>query len=140
MNKDQKIQFEDWLTNNMYINKATADLIIKHVDHYFAPSTKPDSAQVNLEEAAKAYQDRNDVWLKMYANWTPEQFTGFVISVFKAGWQQSLSGKGDGKEAKYREALEEIAEGKGRYSPDPFTHAVNTINDMKSIATEALKQ
>lgn len=36
------------------------------------------------------------------------------------------------------EALEEIAEGKGRYSTDPFQHAINTIDDMKELARKAL--
>lgn len=39
-----------------------------------------------------------------------------------------------------KEALKEILEGKGRYSSDKFTHAINTIDDMKTIAKEALKQ
>ena len=37
------------------------------------------------------------------------------------------------------EALKEIAEGKGRYSLDPLTHASNTIEDMKKLATDALE-
>lgn len=37
-----------------------------------------------------------------------------------------------------RAALEEIAEGKGRYSTDPLTHAENTIEDMSALAVEAL--
>ncbi len=39
---------------------------------------------------------------------------------------------------RYRKALEEIREGYGRFSTDPFTHAVNTIDDMKALAVEAL--
>lgn len=39
-----------------------------------------------------------------------------------------------------REALQEISEGKGRYDLDRFTHARNTIEDMKEIAVNALKQ
>lgn len=38
----------------------------------------------------------------------------------------------------YRAALTDIAEGKGRYSRDPMEHAVNTIEDLKRTATEAL--
>ena len=43
-------------------------------------------------------------------------------------------------EAKYDmyEALQEIAEGKGRYSMDKLTHAENTIDAMKELATKAL--
>jgi hypothetical protein len=37
-----------------------------------------------------------------------------------------------------RLALEEISEGKGRFSHDPFKHACNTIEDMKEIAKTAL--
>ena len=37
-----------------------------------------------------------------------------------------------------RKALEEIAEGKGRYNTDPLTHASNTVEDMIALATEAL--
>lgn len=37
-----------------------------------------------------------------------------------------------------REKLEEIAQGLGRYSSDPMTHAENTIDDMKELAREAL--
>ena len=37
-----------------------------------------------------------------------------------------------------RQALKEIAEGKGAYSLDHLTHAENTIRDMKELATEAL--
>jgi hypothetical protein len=37
-----------------------------------------------------------------------------------------------------REALTEIAEGKGRYSTDRLEHANNTIEDMKKLAHAAL--
>jgi len=37
-----------------------------------------------------------------------------------------------------RAALEEIVEGKGRYSMDKLEHASNTIEDMKEIATNVL--
>jgi hypothetical protein len=36
--EDWKDQFEYWLTNNMYINKSTAELIVRHVNHYYNPS------------------------------------------------------------------------------------------------------
>ena len=36
------------------------------------------------------------------------------------------------------EALKEIAEGKGRFSQDPLTHASNTIEDMIEIAHNAI--
>ena len=36
------------------------------------------------------------------------------------------------------EALEEIAKGEGRFSADPLKHAENTIQDMKSIADNAI--
>lgn len=39
-----------------------------------------------------------------------------------------------------RSALLEIAEGKGRYSQDQFTHTRNTIEDMKELANEALNK
>ena len=39
---------------------------------------------------------------------------------------------------RFRMALEKIAEGKGRFSHDPFRHACNTIEDMKAIAKDAL--
>ena len=35
------------------------------------------------------------------------------------------------------EALEKIAEGKGRFSMDRLTHAENTIEDMKELAKSA---
>jgi hypothetical protein len=35
-------------------------------------------------------------------------------------------------------ALEEIAEGKGRFSTDRYEHACNTIEDMKQLARDAL--
>lgn len=35
-------------------------------------------------------------------------------------------------------ALKKIAEGRGRYSRDPLTHADNTIEDMKAVASAAL--
>ena len=38
-----------------------------------------------------------------------------------------------------RTALSEIAEGRGRFSRDPFEHASNTIEDMKAIAVAALQ-
>jgi len=38
------------------------------------------------------------------------------------------------------EALEEIAEGRGRYNQDPLQHASNCIEDMVSIAKEAIKK
>lgn len=34
------------------------------------------------------------------------------------------------------EALEEIQKGEGAYSPDQLEHAQNTINNMKSIASD----
>ena len=34
--------------------------------------------------------------------------------------------------------LEVIKKGMGRYSRDPYTHASNTIEDMKSLAEDAL--
>jgi cytochrome c556 len=37
-----------------------------------------------------------------------------------------------------RKALAEIAKGKGQYDLDPFTHACNTIEDMKQAAKDAL--
>lgn len=37
-------------------------------------------------------------------------------------------------------ALEEIKEGKGRYSMDHLEHASNTIVDMKALAVEALAE
>lgn len=37
-----------------------------------------------------------------------------------------------------RAALEDIADGKGRFSTDPFQHAKNTIEDMKALAKAAL--
>ena len=36
------------------------------------------------------------------------------------------------------EALKEIAEGKGQFSQDHLTHAKNTIEDMKMLATIAI--
>ena len=35
-------------------------------------------------------------------------------------------------------ALQEVAEGAGRYSKDPLTHAENCIEDMKAIARSAI--
>jgi hypothetical protein len=37
-----------------------------------------------------------------------------------------------------RKALEDVAEGKGRFANSPFEHACNTIEDMKQIARDAL--
>ena len=34
--------------------------------------------------------------------------------------------------------LNEIAEGKGRYSMEPLEHASNTIEDMKELANDAI--
>ena len=39
---------------------------------------------------------------------------------------------------KLLEALQEITEGKGRFSLDHLTHAENTIEDMKEIARAAI--
>lgn len=36
------------------------------------------------------------------------------------------------------EALQQIAEGKGRFSRDPLTHASNTVEDMKALAEAAI--
>ncbi len=44
----------------------------------------------------------------------------------------------DAEIERLRAALTEIAEGKGRFSNDPFTHACNTIEDMVGIASAAL--
>ena len=35
-------------------------------------------------------------------------------------------------------ALEEVSEGKGRYSMDQLEHCANTVEDMKALAVEAL--
>ena len=37
-----------------------------------------------------------------------------------------------------REALQEISEGKGRFSRDHFEHCRNTVEDMKALAVAAL--
>lgn len=37
------------------------------------------------------------------------------------------------------EALQEIAKGQGAFSRDPLEHASNTIDNMKEIANEAIK-
>ena len=37
-----------------------------------------------------------------------------------------------------RGVLEEISEGKGRFSRDHFEHCRNTVEDMKALAIEAL--
>ena len=37
------------------------------------------------------------------------------------------------------EALREIEKGEGAYSLDPLKHASNTVNNMKRIATKAIK-
>ena len=38
-----------------------------------------------------------------------------------------------------QKALEQISQGEGRFSRDPFEHACNTIEDMKGIANRALE-
>ncbi len=43
------------------------------------------------------------------------------------------------REAKLREALEEIEQGRGEFNQDPLTHASNTIKNLTSIARQALK-
>lgn len=45
----------------------------------------------------------------------------------------------EGQITRYREALTEIAEGKGPFSRDPLTHASNTIDAMKELARQALE-
>lgn len=40
---------------------------------------------------------------------------------------------------RYRQALETIAQGAGRFDPDPYQHAMNTIEDAVRTAQEALK-
>jgi len=40
--------------------------------------------------------------------------------------------------ARLLKALEEIAEGKGAYSLDPFEHCQNTVEDMKELAQQAI--
>lgn len=42
--------------------------------------------------------------------------------------------------AELLDALKEIEEGRGRFSCDPLTHAGNCIEDMKQIATEAIRR
>ena len=37
-----------------------------------------------------------------------------------------------------RKALEQISEGKGRFSMDHFEHCRNTVEDMKALAVKAL--
>lgn len=39
-----------------------------------------------------------------------------------------------------RAALQEISEGRGRYSLDPLTHCGNTVDDMKKLALDALEK
>ena len=36
------------------------------------------------------------------------------------------------------EALQKIAEGKGRFSRDPLTHCSNTVEDLRQLASEVL--
>jgi len=38
------------------------------------------------------------------------------------------------------EALKEIAKGEGAFNRDPLTHAMNTINNLKLIANEAIQK
>lgn len=38
-----------------------------------------------------------------------------------------------------RMILQEITEGKGRYNRDNYTHACNTIEDMKALAVKGLQ-
>ena len=40
--------------------------------------------------------------------------------------------------ARLRGVLREISEGKGRFTTDHYQHAMNTIEDMKELATDAL--
>ena len=44
-----------------------------------------------------------------------------------------------GERDHYLKALEKIEKGEGPFSIDPLTHAINTIEAMKAIATDALK-
>ena len=45
-----------------------------------------------------------------------------------------------GRDARMEKALREIIKGEGRYSFDRLTHARNTIEDMKALAQEALRE
>ena len=42
------------------------------------------------------------------------------------------------QETQVLEILRQITQGMGRYSRDPLTHASNTIDDMKQLASEAI--
>lgn len=59
-------------------------------------------------------------------------------------WQELLklikSPRADARaiNAELLEALQEITEGKGAYSLDQLTHAMNVIEDMKQIAKDAI--
>lgn len=59
----------------------------------------------------------------------------------KLSKKQELGKEIEQKDARIKEledGLREIAKGKGRYSSDKFTHAVNTIDDMKALAKQLL--
>jgi len=45
----------------------------------------------------------------------------------------------ENKEKKLLKALKEISKGEGAYNLDPLKHASNTIDNMKSIALNAIK-
>jgi hypothetical protein len=55
-------------------------------------------------------------------------------------WSSSCAFNWQVRALKAEEALREIAKGAGPYSRDPLEHARSTIEAMKSLAKEALKE
>jgi hypothetical protein len=81
--------------------------------------------------------------------WRAEVYPGTNrSSIIASDGTQVISGMNNAKaafiaarvnsHAELVKALEEIAKGQGAFSRDPLTHASNTIDDMKTLAREAL--
>ena len=82
--------------------------------------------------------------LDAIAQWTPVSARACPMCVYQEGkflapcaWHRETEDQAR-VIARLREALQEISEGKGRFSRDQFEHCRNTVEDMKALAIEAL--
>ena len=60
MTQDQKDQFKDWLINNLHLTSVSnVELIIKHVEHYYCPTTENELKKENvLRDALEKIKNR----------------------------------------------------------------------------------
>lgn len=117
-----KEKFEYWLTNNMYINKSTADLIIRHVEHYFPHS--PVQGIVSEDQIIKILEGED----------SHRFMAKDIIELFKK-WHNKLSVQGISKEGwiSVEDVLPELNEPLMGYEDDGITRRVMIENFKATV-------